>query len=167
VFEDIHWAEATLVELIDAFGERARGPILCLCSARPEQLETGPGDEQTTVALAPLMDEEAEALVESLETDLAPDLRARIVETSEGNPLFAEQLVAHANEEGRDASTPFHHRSRRCSPAGWTHSSRKSGRPWSGRRLSGMFSHATRSVTFRPRAALTWTHNCWRLTGRD
>ena len=41
VFEDLHWAEPTLLELLAFLCERPKGPILVLAKARPELAETG------------------------------------------------------------------------------------------------------------------------------
>ena len=100
VLEDIHWAEPTLLDLIEHLGQRAEGSILCLCLARPELLDTRPGWEEAALPLTALPEDQARALVDALGVELTSDLRARVVEISEGNPLFAEQLVAYAGEEG-------------------------------------------------------------------
>jgi DNA-binding SARP family transcriptional activator len=100
IFEDVHWAEATLLDLIDDLGEKVKAPILCLCSARPDLQEAHPTGGRTVVELAALSEAQTQQLVDSLVADLDPELRTRIVETSEGNPLFTEQLVSHAYAEG-------------------------------------------------------------------
>ncbi len=79
-----------LVEYIAAF---ARGPIVLLCISRPELLETRPDLAAVNLQLEQLSDVEIEELVEALGIDDA-DLLERITSTSEGNPLFAEQLAA-------------------------------------------------------------------------
>ena len=100
VFEDVHWAEQTLLDLIDYLQERGQAPILCVCSARPELQEARPRQgREAVLELKPLPDEQLQMLVDSLEHDLDAQQLSRIVETSEGNPLFAEQLVAYALEE--------------------------------------------------------------------
>ncbi|PWU22445.1 MAG: hypothetical protein C5B48_10055 [Candidatus Rokuibacteriota bacterium] len=100
VFEDLHWAEPTLTDLIDYLGETAKGPILCLCSARPEFQKSHTADDQVVVPLGPLPDGQVQELVDRLLKDDSRRLGVRIVEISEGNPLFAEQLVAYVYEEG-------------------------------------------------------------------
>jgi tetratricopeptide (TPR) repeat protein len=100
VLEDAHWAEPTLLDLVDYLQERASGPILVLCLSRPELLETQTGWAQQALTLAPLPELEVGELVDALKADLVPDARARVVEVAAGNPLFAEQLVAHAQAEG-------------------------------------------------------------------
>jgi DNA-binding SARP family transcriptional activator len=104
VFEDVHWAEPTLLDLIENLAERSSGvPLLVLGLTRPELLEARPHLTERTITLAPLADEKVRALVDSLESDLDPEVRARVVEVAEGNPLFVEQLVAYAAEDQVEA----------------------------------------------------------------
>ncbi len=111
VFEDIHWAEPTFLDLLQYLVELASGPVLLVCVARPELLDERPGwgAEAYAVALIrlpPLTAEDTEALVESLVDDLAPELRAAVSTTSQGNPLFLEQLTASAAETGEVGELP-------------------------------------------------------------
>jgi DNA-binding SARP family transcriptional activator len=101
-FEDAHWAEPTLLDLIEHLRERASGPMLALCLTRPELLESRAEWAQHALTLAPLAEREVGMLVDSLHTGFASGARARVIELAEGNPLFAEQLVAHAEEEGSE-----------------------------------------------------------------
>jgi len=101
VFEDLHWAEPTLLDLLEYVASFSSGaPILLTGLARPELLETHPGwaapqPNRTVLALEPLPLTEAQELVALLgDGQLDEQGRARIVETAEGNPLFLEQLVA-------------------------------------------------------------------------
>jgi DNA-binding SARP family transcriptional activator/tetratricopeptide (TPR) repeat protein len=103
VFEDVHWAEPTLLDLIEQLEEQASGPVLLLCLTRPELFETRAAWAQRALTLAPLPEAEVGMLVDSLQVDLDADGRARVVEFAEGNPLFAEQLVVHASEKGADS----------------------------------------------------------------
>ncbi len=42
--DDMHWAEATLLEMVEHVADWSRGtPILLLSSARPELLDARPG----------------------------------------------------------------------------------------------------------------------------
>jgi class 3 adenylate cyclase/tetratricopeptide (TPR) repeat protein len=99
VFDDLHWGEATFLDLVEHIADLSRGaPILLLCMARPELLDsrTGWGGGKvnaTTVLLEPLAPDETALLIESLAT-LDGDLHARIQEAAEGNPLFVEEMVA-------------------------------------------------------------------------
>ena len=112
VVEDVHWAEPTLLDLLDYVAGFSSGqPILLLCLARPELLEAhpdwaAPRPGRSLLALDPLPEHEARGLVDSLGVeDLDAQTRARIVETAEGNPLFLEQLVA-MEAVDREATLP-------------------------------------------------------------
>ena len=101
-FEDVHWAEPTLLDLIEQLAERATGPILAVCIARPELLDERPSWTERALVLEPLAEEESVALLASLPggDELTADARQRIVEVTAGNPLFAEQLFAFVAERG-------------------------------------------------------------------
>jgi DNA-binding SARP family transcriptional activator/class 3 adenylate cyclase len=103
IFDDVHWADPTLLDLLDylvAFsGEH---PILLACLARPDFVETRPGwvtpqPNRSLMVVDALPHSEALELVEG--AGAAGDAAARIVETAEGNPLFLEQLVAVGADE--------------------------------------------------------------------
>ena len=93
VIEDIHWAEPTLIELLDYISTTASGAIFLLCLARPELLtEAG---ASTTLTLDSLPDDDLEHLIaDRATTTLDPDEIRRIARKACGNPLFAEQLLA-------------------------------------------------------------------------
>jgi DNA-binding SARP family transcriptional activator/tetratricopeptide (TPR) repeat protein len=100
VFDDVHWAEPTLLDLIDVLGGRsAEVPLLLLALTRPELLDSRPHLADHAITLERLASEEAGALIDSLQADLTHELRSRVLEVARGNPLFVEQLVAHAGEE--------------------------------------------------------------------
>ena len=102
VFDDLHWAEPTFLDLVDHVADWSRdAPILLVCIARPEFLDrrsmwAGGKLNATTVLLEPLTAEETDELIERLlgDTELAEPLRVRIREAAEGNPLFVEQMLA-------------------------------------------------------------------------
>jgi class 3 adenylate cyclase len=102
--DDVHWAEPTLLDLVEYLGEWAQGPILVLCLARRDLLETrpawgGPTSTGFLVELEPLPADAAAELVSELTDEPVPtELRERIAAQSGGNPLFAQQLVALAQE---------------------------------------------------------------------
>jgi tetratricopeptide (TPR) repeat protein len=104
VLDDVHWAEPTLLDLVEYLGEWAEGPMLVVCLARPDLLERRPGWSGPTstgfvLELAPLAAEQVAALVEELAAgSLEPGAQAEIVGRAGGNPLFAEQLLAFAGE---------------------------------------------------------------------
>ena len=107
VLEDLHWAEPTLLDLLDYLSAQATtAPIFVLGVARPELLEQRP--EWLTadaITLGPLSTAEGESLIEQL-ADVPSRLRATILTTAGGNPLFVEQLLAHASEGGDPETAP-------------------------------------------------------------
>jgi class 3 adenylate cyclase/tetratricopeptide (TPR) repeat protein len=107
VLEDIHWAEPTLLDLIEHVVEWTReAPIAVVCLARPELLDDRPGWSGERLELEPLAEGEAKTLVEALAAGLDPSLRTRALEVAEGNPLFLEQLLALAGEDGSELVVP-------------------------------------------------------------
>jgi DNA-binding SARP family transcriptional activator len=105
--EDVHWAEPILLDLLEylvAFS--SEHPILLLCIARPEILETraawgAPHPTRSPLFLEALPDADARRLVESAGgEELGSATASRIVGTAEGNPLFLEQLVAVGPDAG-------------------------------------------------------------------
>ena len=112
-FEDIHWAEDALLDLIEHLAEWVRDePLLILTLARPELLDVRPGWgggrlRAMAIELEPLGREESEELVDALATDGIMDdaVRAALLEKTEGNPLFLEETVRMLAEcEGRPLS---------------------------------------------------------------
>jgi class 3 adenylate cyclase len=105
--DDLHWAEPTLLDLLDHVSDLSRGaPILLLCTARPELLEDRPAWaggklNATTLLLGPLEAAQSELLLDELGDSLDPEARARVIAASEGNPLFLEEMVALARERRR------------------------------------------------------------------
>ncbi|MGH3131350.1 MAG: ATP-binding protein [Gaiellaceae bacterium] len=107
VFEDIHWAEPTFLDLVEHVAARTRdAPVLILCLTRTELLEERPSwmtgnPNAATIVLEPLSHEESGMLLDELagEAIFAGGVRARMVGAAEGNPLFLEQMFAMLAEE--------------------------------------------------------------------
>jgi tetratricopeptide (TPR) repeat protein len=98
LIEDVHWAEAALLDFVDYVTDRGRGPMLLLCLARPELLEARPGWGEkkrnvTPLLLAPLSPAESGQLVDSIAAAIPDTTRGRVLETAEGNPFFLEQML--------------------------------------------------------------------------
>jgi class 3 adenylate cyclase len=101
VFEDLHWADAELLEFVDQLVERVGGvPMLVLVTARPELLQRRQGwgggkPNALSISLSPLRDEDTARLVGALlerpllEAHTQEELLAR----AGGNPLYAEQYA--------------------------------------------------------------------------
>jgi DNA-binding SARP family transcriptional activator len=106
IFEDIHWAEPTLLDVIDYLGSRVdAAPILALCLSRPDLLEHR-RDWRVGVRLQALDDDDTHAFIRALGGSPEPGIDERIVGIAEGNPLYAEQLLAFAAERGTLDSVP-------------------------------------------------------------
>jgi class 3 adenylate cyclase/tetratricopeptide (TPR) repeat protein len=118
VFEDIHWAEEPLLDLIEHIADWVRAPLLIVCLARPELLDNRPGwgggrVRSTAIELEPLSDEESVHLVEKLLGQFAgttgevpAPLPEGVVERAEGNPLFVEETIRMFVESGRGDGHP-------------------------------------------------------------
>ena len=107
VFDDIHWAEPGLLDLIEHVAEWTRdAPILLVCPARPELKDVRPdwGAQvtATTLLLDPLSQDESDQLIAGLlgRADTPATVAARVMEAAEGNPLFVEQTVAMLIDDG-------------------------------------------------------------------
>ena len=113
VFEDVHYGQPALVDLVDHLASWIRdAPVLLLCLARPELLDTRPAwaggqRNSTSLTLGPLSSQESRELLVALAgRRLEEGGLARIAATAGGNPLFLEQLLAHVDERGTDVADP-------------------------------------------------------------
>ncbi len=112
-FQDLHWADASLLDLIEILGSRLEETtVLLLVLARPELRDKRPAwgsSVQAALALPlePLDLAHANELAERLLADAAgpvdPAAAEEIGRAAEGNPLFIEELVASMAE--RSSST--------------------------------------------------------------
>ena len=109
VLEDVHWAAAGLLDVVEHVVDVGRAPILVVCLARGELLDTRPGWPGGTVnssslVLGSLTADEATRLLDELVAGkpLDPGDRARIVGVADGNPLYLEQLLAASGDEAPD-----------------------------------------------------------------
>jgi class 3 adenylate cyclase/tetratricopeptide (TPR) repeat protein len=111
VFEDIHWAEPSELELLAHLAAHVRDTsVLLVAVARPELLDLQPSwggglIAQTTIPLEPLGSAEAGELASHVLSGAGANL-ARIVEVAEGNPLFIEELAATVAEQQEDGELP-------------------------------------------------------------
>jgi class 3 adenylate cyclase/tetratricopeptide (TPR) repeat protein len=108
LIEDIHWADAALLDLLEELADRTQGPVLFVCTARPEltarRTAWGGGRHSfSSVLLEPLPDTDAARLIELLLTvdDLPSDIHRAILDRAEGNPFFLEEILRHLIDESR------------------------------------------------------------------
>jgi predicted ATPase/class 3 adenylate cyclase len=112
-FEDLHWADPSTLEALEsllALTNRSR--LLILLLARPErdhgswrikmQAETDYEHRYTEIALKPLSPQEQNQMVDNLlpTSGLPRAIRQMILERSEGNPFYIEELVYNLVEQG-------------------------------------------------------------------
>jgi class 3 adenylate cyclase len=106
LFEDLHWAEEPLLDLLERTVRDVRGPLFMLTTARPDLLDLRPtwgGGRRNASLLGvePLSEKETALLADELLAErVSRDLHAAIVERAEGNPFFVEELVAALTEQG-------------------------------------------------------------------
>jgi DNA-binding SARP family transcriptional activator len=108
VFDDIHWGETTFLDLLEHLADWVRdAPILLICIARPELLDTRPAWgggkwNSTSILLEPLSDPECRVLVANLlaRAELPQTVEVRIAQAAEGNPLFVEEMLAMLIDDG-------------------------------------------------------------------
>ena len=108
MLDDVHWAEPTLLDLIDHVADWSKDvPIMLITLSRPDLLEARPtwgGGKvnATTVLLEPLTDGDSEALVANLlgSGNVSPDAKDRIIEAAGGNPFFVEEIVSMLIDDG-------------------------------------------------------------------
>ena len=113
VFEDLHWASDTLLDLVEHVTvARTNAPLVMVALARPELLDRRPtwgGGRRsfTSLALEPLSEADTRRLVGVLTEGVPANIADRIVERAGGNPFFAGELVrafeASRREGMRDA----------------------------------------------------------------
>jgi class 3 adenylate cyclase/tetratricopeptide (TPR) repeat protein len=105
LLDDLHWGEETLLDLVEHVADLSRdAPLLLLCMARPELLERRPSWgggkwNATTVLLEPLGAAETELLIAEL-GGVDDELRNRILQVAEGNPLFLEEMLGLVRDSG-------------------------------------------------------------------
>jgi adenylate cyclase len=104
-FEDIHWADEGMLDLIEHLARWMRGPMLLVCLARDELLDrrtnwAGGRRNATSIYLDPLSGSETEELVETLYGNGNRELITRVAKRAGGNPLFAEEMVNRLQEGG-------------------------------------------------------------------
>jgi predicted ATPase/class 3 adenylate cyclase len=112
MIDDLHWAEPSLLDLVEHVVTLAdEVPLLLICLARTELHDRRPTwfdhDGRTSeLALGPLAPDDAATLLDQLTAGagVEPIDASQLLETAEGNPFFLEQIVAMRAEPG-DAAT--------------------------------------------------------------
>ncbi|MGH2764348.1 MAG: ATP-binding protein, partial [Actinomycetota bacterium] len=108
VFDDIHWGEPTFLDLVEYLAGWSTGaPILLVCLARPELMDTRPTwgagvPDAGSIRLEPLTEADSERLIDNLlgQAPLEKGAWVRIRQAAEGNPLFVEEILRMLVDEG-------------------------------------------------------------------
>jgi predicted ATPase len=104
IFDDAQWADSTSLELLDRMIERAaRLPVLIVVTFRPEFSSRWVGQPHVvSLSLSRLTRRETAALVEGVTggKSLPPEILDRIVQHTDGVPLFIEELTKSLLEGG-------------------------------------------------------------------
>lgn len=113
VLDDLHWAEPVFLDLVESVHAQAKGPILLLCLARSPLTEHRPqwadhGIRTITLDVGPLDDRSAGSLLDAAaKRRLDRTTRNRLLERAAGNPMFIEQLAAHARDHAVAGDDPI------------------------------------------------------------
>ncbi len=106
VVEDLHWADAALVDFLLQLADSAQeAPLLILVTARPEVAERHPAwleraGKSSLVQLTSLGDDDIRQMIESSLAGASDAVIATVLERAAGSPLYAEQLAALVREQG-------------------------------------------------------------------
>ncbi len=98
-FEDMQWADESLLDFVEYLLDWSRNsPLYVITLARPELTEKRPGwgaghRHFTSFYLDPLPPEAMVDLLDGLAPGLPPEVRAQILDRSEGVPLYAVETV--------------------------------------------------------------------------
>jgi predicted ATPase len=113
VFQDLHWADPSLLDLIEQLSARVENtPLMFLVLTRPELQAERPGwGAQVRASVALPLDaldaersrELAMRLLAHASAEDADEAAEEICEVGEGNPLFIEELVASVAERSSQA----------------------------------------------------------------
>jgi class 3 adenylate cyclase/tetratricopeptide (TPR) repeat protein len=112
VFEDLQWADPSLLDFIEHLAAWSRDhPILIVALARPELMDRRPGwgvtlRSFTSLHLERLPDAAMRELLASRAADLPDTLVSQILEHAGGVPLYAVEVVRILADQGTAAAIP-------------------------------------------------------------
>ena len=103
VLEDLHWSDAASLDILGALAVAAANlPLLILCTYRAEDAPAWPAAELTSIELQPLTSDQSQELINAWlgPRMLTEQLRAAVVERTQGNPFFIEETTRALRERG-------------------------------------------------------------------
>ncbi|HUY76851.1 MAG TPA: adenylate/guanylate cyclase domain-containing protein [Ktedonobacterales bacterium] len=110
VFEDLHWASDSLLDLVEhVIHFCTDAPLVIIALSRPELLDRRPTwgggwKNFTALTLQPLTPAQTRELVGKILAQALDDARERIVERSSGNPFFALELARSVSERAQSGA---------------------------------------------------------------
>ncbi len=105
VAEDVHWFDPSTMELLNSLFSAADGRLLVVVTGRD-------GDwlqnswQAKVFDLAPLDDEQSDALIKALDPSVSGAQRAAVRERCDGLPFYIEHVVAGLEAAGREPEVP-------------------------------------------------------------
>lgn len=111
VFEDLHWASESLLDLVEHIIHlRTSASVLLIALSRPELLDRRPTwgggrPNFTFLSLQPLGERQTRDLINKLGAEIPTEIREQIVTRSGGNPFFALELLHAFAELSRRGET--------------------------------------------------------------
>lgn len=114
MLDDVHWAEPTLLDMIEYLATAGtKGPLLLLCLARSELVESRPGwaslgPNATTMFIEPLSNSDSLAMLtaQKASRDLDRVHTELVTRSAAGNPLFLQQMVAMIGDDPTSIEVP-------------------------------------------------------------
>jgi len=106
VIEDLHWADETTLAVLDGLVDSVTGPVLFVCTSRPELTRLRPSwgagkRNFSSLTLGPLdTSASARLLAALLDSEGLPTGASHVLETAEGNPFFLEEIVRRLVDAG-------------------------------------------------------------------
>ncbi|MGZ5608913.1 MAG: AAA family ATPase, partial [Methylobacter sp.] len=94
IVEDLHWVDPSTLELLTLLVEQEeRGAVLVVLTARPELIPPWNETLTSTITLEPLSESETAEIITSFNKNISEETVRRIVERTDGIPLFAEEIT--------------------------------------------------------------------------
>ncbi|MES1178087.1 MAG: adenylate/guanylate cyclase domain-containing protein [Myxococcales bacterium] len=106
--EDLHWADPSTLEFLTTYvTTQHEAPVLLVATCRPEFTAPWPDNASTSIGLQRLAPEQAdEVILRVAQGPLPATVRDRIVDLSDGVPLFLEEVTKAILESGALRHTP-------------------------------------------------------------
>lgn len=110
VFEDLHWIDPSSLDVLNALvGRQGHPKVFVLLTARPEFAPPWEGLATPSIELMPLGGAQAADMVRSIGARLPEATVQKIVERSDGVPLFVEEMTRMAGSDDKADIPPTLH----------------------------------------------------------